>query len=40
MFILLWYERNIDGNTLMICKDDVPIAMVGIMGGLNFEIVE
>jgi len=33
-------ERNIDENTLMICNDDVPVAIAGIMGGLDSEIVE
>ena len=32
--------RNIDENTLMICNDDVPVAVAGIMGGLDSEIVE
>ena len=33
-------ERNIDENTLMICNGDVPVAIAGIMGGLDSEIVE
>ncbi len=33
-------ERNIDENTLMICDDDTPVAIAGIMGGLESEIVE
>lgn len=33
-------ERNIDENTLMICNDDTPIAIAGIMGGLDSEIVD
>lgn len=33
-------ERNIDENTLMICNDDAPVAIAGIMGGLDSEIVE
>ncbi|MBQ3545284.1 MAG: phenylalanine--tRNA ligase subunit beta [Lachnospiraceae bacterium] len=33
-------ERNIDENTLMICNDNVPVAIAGIMGGLDSEIVE
>ena len=33
-------ERNIDENTLMICNDDTPVAIAGIMGGLDSEIVE
>ena len=32
-------ERNIDENTLMICNDDIPVAIAGIMGGLDSEIV-
>ena len=32
-------ERNIDENTLMICNGDVPVAIAGIMGGLDSEIV-
>ena len=31
-------ERNIDSETLMICSDDKPMAVAGIMGGLNSEI--
>lgn len=33
-------ERNIDENTLMICNDSTPVAIAGIMGGLDSEIVE
>ncbi|MBQ7505518.1 MAG: phenylalanine--tRNA ligase subunit beta [Ruminococcus sp.] len=33
-------ERNIDRNTLMICNDNTPVAIAGIMGGLDSEIVE
>ncbi len=33
-------ERNIDENTLMICNDDQPVAIAGIMGGLDSEIVD
>jgi len=33
-------ERNIDENTLMICNGDVPVAIAGIMGGLDSEIVD
>lgn len=32
-------DRNIDENTLMICNDDTPVAIAGIMGGLDSEIV-
>ena len=32
-------ERNIDENTLMICNGDIPVAIAGIMGGLDSEIV-
>ncbi|MBR6667212.1 MAG: phenylalanine--tRNA ligase subunit beta, partial [Clostridia bacterium] len=32
-------ERNIDENTLMICNGDKPVAIAGIMGGLDSEIV-
>ena len=32
-------ERNVDENTLMICNDDTPVAIAGIMGGLDSEIV-
>ncbi len=28
-------ERNIDEETLMICNDDTPVAIAGIMGGLD-----
>lgn len=33
-------ERNIDENTLMICNDNTPVAIAGIMGGLDSEIVD
>ncbi len=33
-------ERNIDENTLMICDGDNPVAIAGIMGGMDSEIVE
>ncbi|MBR5542656.1 MAG: phenylalanine--tRNA ligase subunit beta [Oscillospiraceae bacterium] len=33
-------ERDIDENTLMICNGDTPVAVAGIMGGLDSEIVE
>ncbi|MBQ3285825.1 MAG: phenylalanine--tRNA ligase subunit beta [Ruminococcus sp.] len=33
-------ERNIDPETLMICNGDIPVAIAGIMGGLDSEIVE
>ncbi len=33
-------ERKIDQNTLMICNDNSPVAIAGIMGGLDSEIVE
>ncbi len=33
-------ERNIDEDTLMICNDNEPVAIAGIMGGLDSEIVE
>ena len=32
-------ERHIDENTLMICNGDEPVAIAGIMGGLDSEIV-
>ena len=32
-------ERKIDENTLMICDDNNPVAIAGIMGGLDSEIV-
>ena len=32
-------ERHIDENTLMICNDNTPVAIAGIMGGLDSEIV-
>lgn len=32
-------ERQIDENTLMICNGDKPVAIAGIMGGLDSEIV-
>lgn len=31
-------ERRIDPETLMICANDEPVAIAGIMGGLNSEI--
>lgn len=31
-------ERDIPENTLMICNNDMPVAIAGIMGGLNSEI--
>lgn len=33
-------ERQIDENTLMICNGDTPVAIAGIMGGLDSEIVD
>ena len=33
-------ERNIDNETLMICNDNTPVAIAGIMGGLDSEIVD
>ena len=33
-------SRHIDENTLMICNGDSPVAIAGIMGGLDSEIVE
>ena len=33
-------DRNIDENTLMICNDNTPVAIAGIMGGLDSEIIE
>ena len=33
-------EREIDTNTLMIYNNDTPVAIAGIMGGLDSEIVE
>lgn len=33
-------EREIDEETLMICNDNTPVAIAGIMGGLDSEIVE
>ncbi len=33
-------DRNIDENTLMICNGDLPVAIAGIMGGLDSEIVD
>ncbi|MBQ6789640.1 MAG: phenylalanine--tRNA ligase subunit beta [Clostridia bacterium] len=33
-------DRAIDSNTLMICNGDEPVAIAGIMGGLDSEIVD
>lgn len=33
-------DREIDENTLMICNDNSPVAIAGIMGGLDSEIVD
>lgn len=33
-------DRNIDESTLMICNGDTPVAIAGIMGGLDSEIVD
>lgn len=33
-------DRNIDENTLMICNGNTPVAIAGIMGGLDSEIVD
>ncbi len=33
-------ERRCDENTLMICNGDTPVAIAGIMGGLDSEIVD
>ncbi len=33
-------DREIDENTLMICNGDTPVAIAGIMGGLDSEIVD
>lgn len=33
-------DRHIDENTLMICNDNTPVAIAGIMGGLDSEIVD
>ena len=33
-------ERDVDENTLMICNGDTPVAIAGIMGGLDSEIVD
>ena len=33
-------DRKIDTDTLMICNGDEPVAIAGIMGGLDSEIVE
>ena len=33
-------ERKVDTNTLMICNGDTPVAIAGIMGGLDSEIVD
>ncbi len=32
-------DRKVDENTLMICNDNTPVAIAGIMGGLDSEIV-
>ncbi len=32
--------RNIDENTMMICNGDTPVAIAGIMGGLDSEVVD
>ena len=37
---LVGVDRHIDENTLMICNDNTPVAIAGIMGGLDSEIVE
>ncbi len=33
-------ERDVDEDTLMICADDKPVAIAGIMGGYDSEIAE
>ena len=33
-------DRNIDENTLMVCNGDKPVAIAGIMGGYDSEIVD
>ena len=33
-------DRTVDENTLMICSGDTPVAIAGIMGGLDSEIVD
>ncbi len=33
-------SRHIDENTLMICNGDIPVAIAGIMGGLDSEITD
>jgi len=33
-------DREIDENTLMICNGDTPVAIAGIMGGLDSEIID
>ncbi|MGN0469383.1 MAG: phenylalanine--tRNA ligase subunit beta [Acutalibacteraceae bacterium] len=33
-------DRNIDSDTIMICNDNTPVAIAGIMGGLDSEIVD
>lgn len=33
-------DRNCDENTLMICNDTTPVAIAGIMGGYDSEIVD
>ena len=33
-------ERKIDNDTLLICDGDKPVALAGVMGGLNSEVTE
>ena len=33
-------ERNLDKGTLMICHEDEPVAIAGVMGGLDSEITD
>ena len=33
-------EREIDPNTLMICNNEQPVAVAGVMGGLDSEILD
>ena len=33
-------SRQIDANTLMICDENTPVAIAGVMGGLDSEITE